>query len=74
MSNYGLYVKMNGHWQWIASVSAESHADAFRLAMTKLKPEHYSKQIRLEQESPPPQLGLPEVLDGRKSAPSDTKL
>jgi hypothetical protein len=66
MGTYNLYVKTNGHWQWVCSIVAENHPDAFRQAMTKLKPEHYSKQIRLEQELIPPQLGLSDIIDERQ--------
>jgi hypothetical protein len=47
---YHLYVKVDGVWQHAATVRADDHAKAFRKAMTLLKPEHYDKQIKLEQE------------------------
>ncbi len=56
MVRYNLYVKGNGHWDFVCEIEAADHSEALRSAMTKLKPEHYSKQIRLEQEEPPEQM------------------
>ena len=66
MGSYSLYVWTNGHWQWVFSISAENHQEAFRQAMTRLKPEFYSKQIRLEQEGVPPRLGMTEIIEEQK--------
>lgn len=46
---YQLHVKLDGRWQWLCDIEAESHSDAFRQAVLCLKPEHYDKPIRLEQ-------------------------
>jgi hypothetical protein len=42
-------VKIDSRWTWLCDIEAESHSEAFRVAMTCLKPEHYDKPIRLEQ-------------------------
>jgi hypothetical protein len=33
----------------VSDITAESHAEALRQAISRLKPEHYDKPIRLEQ-------------------------
>jgi hypothetical protein len=47
---YHLYVKTDGKWEWVAGVEASDHRRAFQAAMLILRPQHYDKQIRLEQE------------------------
>ena len=51
---YNLYVNVDGRWEWVAEVRAASHVLAFRQAMLALKPQHYDKQIKLEQAAPRP--------------------
>ena len=53
MNRYHLYVKLEGRWQWVRTIEAASHAEAFRSAMHMLDPEYYGKPIRLEQEETP---------------------
>jgi hypothetical protein len=52
MGQYRLYVKMSKRWRRLCEIEAESHAQAFRKAILCLQPEHYDKQIRLEQVEP----------------------
>lgn len=52
-SRYHLYVKVEGKWQWVSTIEARDHRQAFSSAMLTLKPEHYDKPIRLEQEEAP---------------------
>ena len=49
LKTYQLTVKVGAHWQRLCDIEAQSHREAFRKAMTLLKPEHYDKPIRLEQ-------------------------
>lgn len=49
MRVYQLFVKMGRRWNWLCDLNAASHADAFREAMLRLEPEHFDKQIRLEE-------------------------
>jgi hypothetical protein len=49
LNKYQLYVRVNGRWDWLCDIEAESHPAAFRKAMLCLTPEHYDKPIRLEQ-------------------------
>jgi hypothetical protein len=49
-NRYHLYVKVQGRWEWVRTIEAENHTEAFRRAMHNLEPEHYDKPIRLEQE------------------------
>jgi hypothetical protein len=51
---YNLYVKIDGEWQHQFRIDADSHSEAFRLAMFLLEPQHFNKPIRLEQEDPEP--------------------
>jgi hypothetical protein len=46
---YQLYVKVDRRWERISDITAKSHAEALRQAISRLKPEHYDKPIRLEQ-------------------------
>ena len=50
---YQLYVHRNGRWQWSCDIVADDHAEAFRKAMTCLKPEDYANRIRVEQQELP---------------------
>jgi hypothetical protein len=52
MNAYQLHVKVEGEWEWICTVDAETHPEAFRKAMLCLESRHYDKQIKLEQEAP----------------------
>ena len=47
---YRLYVKVDGRWEEVCSIEAESHAEALRQAIACLSPDHYDKPIRLEQQ------------------------
>jgi hypothetical protein len=47
---YQLYVKITGKWEWVCTIEADSHAEAFRSAMQCLDPRLYDKPIRLEQD------------------------
>jgi hypothetical protein len=50
---YNLYVKILGEWQLQFHIDADSHSEAFRLALFLLEPQHFNKPIRLEQEDVP---------------------
>ena len=50
MNRYVLYVKENDVWQFVASIEAPTHSDAFRMAIPELRREYYHSPIRLEQE------------------------
>ena len=49
-NHYHLYAKVDGKWQWQCAVEGADHAAALKNATLALKPEHYDKPIRLEQE------------------------
>jgi hypothetical protein len=49
---YQLFVKIGRRWNRLYDLKAASHGDAFREAMLRLKPEHFDKQIRLEEKTP----------------------
>jgi len=53
MPTYQLYVKVARIWKWEATIEASDHQTAFREAISMIKPEHYDKAIRLEQEDTP---------------------
>jgi hypothetical protein len=50
---YQLYVNVEGRWQWVCDIVAGDHAEAFRKAVSCMKPEHYDKRIRVEQQELP---------------------
>lgn len=50
-NTYQLFVRDGDDWIHISDITADTHRGAFRKAMVRLKPEHYDKQIRLEQKS-----------------------
>ena len=45
-------MKSRYKWLWVSTIEGRDHRNAFNGAMLTLKPEHYDKQIRLEQEEP----------------------
>ena len=50
MNLYHLFVKINGRSEWECQIEAVDHAEALRKASASLKPVHYDKPIRIEQE------------------------
>jgi hypothetical protein len=52
MSAYQLSAKVAGEWEWICTIDAETHPEAFRKAMLCLESRHYDKPIKLEQDEP----------------------
>ena len=60
MPLYQLYVKVARFWKWEATIEAPDYDTAFRKAISTVKPEHYSKAVRLEQQDTP---SLNEDLD-----------
>jgi hypothetical protein len=48
VKTYQRYFKVAGRWQWVSDIRATSHSEALRHAMSRLKPEHYDKPIRVE--------------------------
>jgi hypothetical protein len=50
MGTYNLHVKIDGQWVRRQSIVAADHTGAFRIAMSTLQAEDYSRPIRLEQE------------------------
>ena len=42
----------DGPWDFICSIKADTHPEAFRKAMLAIETSHYDKPIRLEQVSP----------------------
>ena len=62
MKTYVLYVKVDGQWQRAGAIHAKDHAAALRRAIAQLKPEHYDKPIRVEQEEG--QGGMNEAMGG----------
>jgi CheY-like chemotaxis protein len=46
---YQLYVRVGPSWEWVCEVAAPSHGEALREAITRLRPEHHDKPIRVEQ-------------------------
>lgn len=53
VNRYNLYVKTTEDWELQFQIDADSHNEAFRLAMFLLEPRHYKDPIRLEQEVAP---------------------
>ena len=56
MKTYILHVKVDGHWQWVCRVKAETYREALRQAISQLDPQHYEKAIRLEEENAKPHI------------------
>jgi len=46
---YQLGAKVDGRWCRVCLIEAASHPEALRQAIARLQPEHYDKQIRLQQ-------------------------
>ena len=44
---YGLYVKIAGHWQKLAEFDATDNADAFGKGISRLPREYYDKPMAL---------------------------
>jgi hypothetical protein len=42
-------VKIGDQWKRVCVIEAQSHPKAFREAILCIKPEHYTKPIKLEQ-------------------------
>jgi hypothetical protein len=53
MKIYQLYIKVGRIWQWELTIQAEDHPSALRQAIAKIRPEHFDKAIRVEQEDSP---------------------
>lgn len=62
MKTYSLYVKRGGQWERVGTIYAMTHPEALREAIAKVKPEHYDKPIRVEQEEGPG--GSLEAMEG----------
>ena len=60
MRTYVLYVKVDGTWPQSGTI----HANALRSAISHLKPEHYDKPIRVEQEEEEGPGGMDEAAAG----------
>lgn len=54
-----LFVKIDGEWQAVRTLDADSHREAFREAMATLPPKYYDKPIKLEQVDPDHPASLP---------------
>ena len=51
MNRYQLHVREEARWEWLCTVEADSHAEAFHRAILALGGEHYHKPIRPEQDT-----------------------
>jgi hypothetical protein len=49
MKRYQLYVHVDGYWELVCGIDAETHMAALEQATKALKPEHSQLPIRLEQ-------------------------
>jgi len=49
MKRYQLYVHVDGYWELVCGIDAETHLAALEQATRALKPEHAQLPIRLEQ-------------------------
>jgi hypothetical protein len=47
---YQLYLRNEKSWDWIGTIDADTHADAFRTALLCLGPGDDQRPIRLEQD------------------------
>jgi len=50
---YHLYARNGDHWEPVRTITAASHADAFRDAAQSIGDDYRGNQIRLEQDPPP---------------------
>lgn len=50
MRAYQLYLKGDRAWDWIGTIDADTHADAFQAALQCLGPGDDQRPIRLEQD------------------------
>lgn len=50
MRAYQLYLKGEASWDWIGTIDANSHADAFQAVLQRLGPGDEQRPIRLEQD------------------------
>jgi hypothetical protein len=50
MNRYQLHVREDGRWEWLCTIEAATHAEAFHRAIQCLGDDHYNKPIRLEQD------------------------
>lgn len=50
MRAYQLYLRGDASWDWIGTIDADTHADAFRAALLRLAPGDEQRPIRLEQD------------------------
>lgn len=50
MNVYQLYIKTGEQWEWLCTIDAATHAEAFHRAVLCLGQAHYDKPIRLEQD------------------------
>ncbi|HEX5243752.1 MAG TPA: hypothetical protein VFW23_10870 [Tepidisphaeraceae bacterium] len=56
MKRYQLYVHVDGFWELLRGIDADSHFAAFELAMRLLDERHANLPIRLEQDCDAPQV------------------
>ena len=51
LKSYQLHVREDGRWEWLCTVEADTHAEAFHSALLGMGGEHYRKPIRVEQDT-----------------------
>ena len=70
MPDYSVFLKIEGRWQRIASLSSDNSIHAYAAAVLLVPAEHRGKSIRVEEIAPPP--GAPDVRrhDDANGAPS----
>jgi hypothetical protein len=48
---YQLYIRKEDAWEWIGTIDAATHADAFQLALQCLGPGDNDRPIRIEEDT-----------------------
>ena len=61
MKRYQLYVHVDGYWELVCGIDAQTHLEALEHATRALKPEHTNLPIRLEQTCELPHIVRPIV-------------
>lgn len=51
MRAYQLHVKVEGAWEWVCTIDAPTHAEAFRQALICIGRANQERPIRLEQDT-----------------------
>lgn len=51
MRTYQLYLKDERAWDWVGTIDAPTHADAFREALLSLRPGDDTRPIRIEEDT-----------------------